>query len=144
MNKSINNIARKVGWEQTGKGLGIHPSGWCFPSVLPSCSVTCLPGSLELLEYSFYTLGRYDDLAARGLHRTCEKDACNEKQGILIQIHHSTIYHLVPYTSEPSKVRVFQMVWFVTFARTAKLYAVHTRLKLFLQHLKHMCTALFN
>lgn len=67
-----------------GKGLGIYSSSCCFPSALTGCSATRLPGSLGLLEYSFYTSGRYDGLAARGLRRTCGKDACNEKQDIFI------------------------------------------------------------
>jgi len=106
------------------------PSSWCFLFALIACSAMCLPGSPELLEYSFYTSGRYDGLGARGLHRTCGKDACNENQDILIQMHHRTIYHLVAdASSEFSKGRVFQMVWFVTSARTAKLYPKYTRLK---------------
>lgn len=123
-------INKSIMWqeEKNGKGLGMQPSGWCFPSPPTSSYATCLPGSLELLKYSFYTQGRYDGLAARGLHRTCEKGACNEKQDILIQIHHSTIYHLVPDTSVFSEVQAFQMVWFVTSARTASPYPMQTKL----------------
>lgn len=107
----------------------MHPCGWCSPFAPDSSPVMCLPGSLELLKYSFYTQGRYDGLGAKGLHRTCEKDACNEKQDILIQIHDSTIYHLAPdASSEFSKVQAFQIVWFVTSARTARLHPLQTRL----------------
>lgn len=129
-----------MGIDRQRLGIYSYTGGWCFSSALIGCSAECLPESLELWEYSFYTSGRYDGLAARGLHRTCGKDACNENQDILIQMHHSTIYHLVPDDSEFLSVRVFQLVQSVTSARTAELGPMHTRLKWFLQQLKHMCT----